>query len=133
VEVATRYSYALVPLGFGIWLAHCGYHLLTSYDTVVPTAVRFLHDLGWTGLGEPHWVAACCRRVADWVLPAELLCLDLGFLLSLYAGYRIALGTSSPWSRAVAAFVPWAVLITLLFAAGVWIVFQPMQMRGTLL
>jgi hypothetical protein len=27
---------------------------------------------------------------------------------------------------------PWAVLIVLLFAAGVWIVLQPMQMRGTL-
>jgi cytochrome c oxidase assembly factor CtaG len=133
VEVATRYSYALVPLGFGIWLAHFGYHLLTSSDTVVPTAVRFLHDLGWAGLGEPHWVAACCRKVADWVLPAELLCLDLGLLVSLYAGYRIALGTSSGWSRALGAFAPWAVLIILLFAAGVWIVFQPMQMRGTLL
>jgi hypothetical protein len=28
--------------------------------------------------------------------------------------------------------LPWAVLIGLLFAAGVWIVFQPMQMRGML-
>ena len=34
--------------------------------------------------------------------------------------------------QALAAFAPWAVLIVLLFAAGVWIVFQPMQMRGTL-
>ncbi len=36
-EVATRYSYALVPLGFSMWLAHYSFHLLTSYDTVVPT------------------------------------------------------------------------------------------------
>jgi hypothetical protein len=28
--------------------------------------------------------------------------------------------------------VPWAVLLVLLFAAGVWILLQPMQMRGTL-
>ena len=34
--------------------------------------------------------------------------------------------------HALKAFAPWAVLILLLFAAGVWIVFQPMQMRGTL-
>ena len=27
---------------------------------------------------------------------------------------------------------PWALLIVVLFAAGVWIVLQPMQMRGTL-
>jgi len=100
VEVATRYSYALVPLGFGTWLAHYSYHLLTSYDTVVPTAVRFAGDLGWTGLGEPHWVASCCRPVAEWILPLEILCLDLGLLLSLYAAYHIARGQSSRWSRA---------------------------------
>ncbi len=40
-EVATRYSYALVPLGFSMWLAHYSFHLLTSYDTVVPAAQRF--------------------------------------------------------------------------------------------
>ena len=35
-------------------------------------------------------------------------------------------------SRAIAAVAPWACLILLLFVAAVWIVFQPMQMRGTL-
>src|SRR5262249_54352265 len=37
LQVATRYAYALVPLGFGMWLAHYSFHFLTSYDTVVPT------------------------------------------------------------------------------------------------
>ena len=32
----------------------------------------------------------------------------------------------------VRAFLPWGVLIVALFAVGLWIVFQPMQMRGTL-
>jgi cytochrome c oxidase assembly factor CtaG len=45
-------------------------------------------------------------------------------LLSLYTGYRLA-----PTLKALA---PWALLMVLLFAAGVWILFQPMQMRGTL-
>jgi hypothetical protein len=30
------------------------------------------------------------------------------------------------------ALAPWALLLMLLFAAGIWLVFQPMQMRGTL-
>ena len=55
---------------------------------------------------------------------AELLFLDFGLLVSLYTAYRLA-----PNLKAV---VPWAVLLVLLFAAGVWIVLQPMQMRGTL-
>jgi cytochrome c oxidase assembly factor CtaG len=124
LEVATRYAYALVPLGFGMWLAHYCFHFLTSYDTAVPVAQRFAADLGLTSLGEPAWGSACCRPVTPWLLPLELLFLDVGLLLSLYTGYRLA-----PTLKALA---PWALLLVLLFAAGVWILFQPMQMRGTL-
>jgi cytochrome c oxidase assembly factor CtaG/polyferredoxin len=131
-EVATRYSYALVPLGFSMWLAHYSFHLLTSYDTVVPTTQRFALDLGWSALGQPQWVAACCRPVAEWLPRLEILFLDLGLLLSLYTGYRIALVQSPRLSQALWALAPWALLMTLLFAAGIWLVFQPMQMRGTL-
>jgi ferredoxin len=132
LELATRYAYALVPLGFAMWLAHYSFHFLTSYDTVVPTAQRFLHDLGWTALGEPDWVAACCRPVANWLPRLEILFLDVGLLLSLYTGYRIALVRSSRPSQTLGALAPWALLIGMLFALGIWLVFQPMQMRGTL-
>ena len=58
LEVATRYAYALMPLGFGMWLAHYCFHFLTSYDTVVPVAQRFAADLGLTWLGMPAWGCA---------------------------------------------------------------------------
>ena len=132
IEVATRYSYALVPVGLGMWLSHYSFHLLTSYDTVVPTAARFLSDLGSNVLGRPHWVAGCCRGAVDGLLELEIVFLDLGMLLSLYTSYRIALARSSRWSQRLWGLAPWAALIVLLFAAGVWIIFQPMQMRGTL-
>jgi cytochrome c oxidase assembly factor CtaG len=125
LDVATRYAYTLVPLGFGMWLAHYCFHFLTSYDTAMPAAQRFAADLGLTSLGAPAWGATCCRPVTPWLLPLELLFLDFGLLLSLYTGYRLA-----PTLKALA---PWALLLVLLFATGVWIVFQPMQMRGTLL
>jgi cytochrome c oxidase assembly factor CtaG len=131
-EVATRYCYALVPLGFSMWLAHYSFHLLTSYETVVPTAQRFVLDLGWQALGEPRWAAACCRPVGDWLLRLEVLFLDLGLLLSLYTGYRLALVQSPRPSQTLWTLAPWALLMVLLFVAGVWLVFQPMQMRGTL-
>jgi cytochrome c oxidase assembly factor CtaG/ferredoxin len=131
LKVATRYSFALVPLGFSMWLAHYSFHFLTSYDTVIPTAQRFIRDIGWSGMDEPLWVAACCRPVADWLPHLEILFLDLGFLLSLYTGCRISLSQSPRLSRALAALAPWAALITFLFALGVWLVLQPMQMRGT--
>jgi hypothetical protein len=131
-EVATRYSYALVPLGLGMWLSHYCFHFVTSYDTIVPVAARFVHDLGLTSLAQPHWLAACCRPVAEWLLRIEIVSLDLGLLLSLYVGYCISQAQPSRSPRALRAFAPWALLMSLLFAIGIWIVFQPMQMRGTM-
>jgi hypothetical protein len=132
-EVATRYSFALVPLGFGMWLSHYSFHFLTSYDTAVPTAQRFAADLGWQGLGEPEWACACCRPAAEWLPRLEILFLDLGLLLSLYTGYRLARAQAPRPAFALKALGPWALLLVLLFGAGVWIVLQPMQMRGTMM
>jgi cytochrome c oxidase assembly factor CtaG len=132
LDVATRFSYSLLPLGFGMWLSHYSYHFLGSCETVVPTAQRFVGDLGWQILGEPAWVLACCRPVAEWLPRLEIVSLDLGLLLSLYSGYRIALNQCPERLRAVRAFLPWGVLIVVLFATGVWIILQPMQMRGTI-
>jgi hypothetical protein len=132
LEVATRFSYALIPLGFGMWLAHYSFHFLISYDTIVPTTQRLAWDLGWTALGEPAWVASCCRSVGEWLPRLEIVFLDLGLLLSLFAAYRIAESQCPEPARVGKALAPWAVLSVLLFAIGVWIVLQPMQMRGIL-
>jgi cytochrome c oxidase assembly factor CtaG/polyferredoxin len=126
--VANRFIFALIPLGFAMWLAHYSFHLLTGYDAAIPAAQRFADDWGWPA-GEPDWVYACCRAVPAWLFRAEILCLDIGLLLSLYAGQRIARDQSL---RPLRALAPWALLMVFLFAAGVWTVLQPMQMRGTL-
>jgi hypothetical protein len=131
LDVATRFAYSLVPLGFGMWLAHYSFHFLASFEAVTPVIQRFASDLGFA-LGQPEWHCACCRPVADWLPRLEILFLDLGLLLSLYAGYRIALTQSERTSQALKIFAPWALLVIFLFAVGVWIVLQPMQMRGTL-
>ena len=91
---------------------------------------RVAGDLGMTLLGEPAWSWCCCGPVAAWLLRLELVFLDAGLVVSLYAAFRIA-EERTP-GRALRAFVPWAVLLLLLFAAGLWLVFQPMEMRGTL-
>jgi hypothetical protein len=131
VEVATHFSYALVPIGFSMWLAHYSFHFLASFDAMIPALQRCAGDLGWTLPGSPTEAGACCRPVADWLLRLEILLLDVGLLLSLYSAYRIAISRSDCRSQAFRMLWPWALLIGLLFAAGVWIVLQPMQMRGT--
>jgi cytochrome c oxidase assembly factor CtaG len=130
--VATRFAFALVPLGFGMWLAHYSFHFLTTYEGVVPTVQRFLADRGWAQFGLPDWSCAACVPAPAWLLRVEIVFLDLGLLLSLYTGYRIAHSPPRRMPQPLRAFAPWAVLIALLFALGIWIVFQPMQMRGTM-
>jgi cytochrome c oxidase assembly factor CtaG/ferredoxin len=130
LETATRFSFALIPIGFGMWLSHYSYHFLASCRAVVPAAQQFALRIGWPGVASPSWSDACCRTVPDWLPWFEINCLNLGMLLSLYSAYRIALARATDAGKAIA---PWALLILLLFAAGLWIVLQPMQMRGTLM
>jgi hypothetical protein len=130
-ETAIRYSYALAPLGFAMWLSHYSFHFLTSYDTAVPVVQRFAADVGMN-FGSPDWSSACCRPVSAWIPRLEIMFLDVGLLLSLYTGFRIAQNDSSGLSHTLMALAPWALVMGLLFAAGVWIVLQPMQMRGAM-
>jgi len=91
-EQRARLALALVPLGLATWAAHWGYHLLAGWAT------------------------------ARALLPLQLLLLDAGLLLSLYAAWRVA-GSAR---RAL----PWAAVAAALWIAGVWIFLQPMPMRG---
>src|SRR4030095_13970651 len=50
-----QYAYVLVPLGFGIWLAHYGFHFLTGLYTVIPVTQNAAASLGWPVLGTPRW------------------------------------------------------------------------------
>ena len=63
LEVATRFSYAMVPLGFSMWLAHYSFHFLTSLDAAIPAFQRFAGDLG---LGHPRGAGVGTR-----LLPAR--------------------------------------------------------------
>jgi hypothetical protein len=60
----------------------------------------------------------------------QTLFLDAGWLLALYLAWRIALTYAPRMREALRILVPWAGLSIILYAAGVWIFLQPMQMRG---
>ncbi|MBI3412332.1 MAG: cytochrome c oxidase assembly protein [Planctomycetes bacterium] len=130
-KVAARFVPSLVPMGCAMWLSHYCFHFFTSYETIIPVGQRFLRDHGWS-TESPHWLASCCRPVTDGLLRLEIVFLDLGLLLSLYTAYAIARELEPAWNRRLGALAPWAILIVLLFYAGIWIVFQPMEMRGTM-
>ena len=100
-NVTCSFTLALVPVGFSMWLAHFSNHFFAWWGTLT-------------------------SRIPS----LELCFLNLGLLLTLYASWRVANRFAERGRRALAAMLPWAVLAGTLYAAGVWIVFQPMQMRG---
>lgn len=113
--VVNRFARCLVPLGFGMWLAHYGFHFFTGFLTLIPVTQAAC------GVAAPSWhLVGLPERM---VLPMEMGFLGLGALGSLVTAYRIAGGARR-------AFAPWAALIATLFAAAVWIMNQPMDMRG---
>ena len=126
-QIAVNFAYGLVPFGFGMWLAHYGYHLLTGAFVVVPVAQRAAADVfGWSVLGAPLWRLTGMRPGA--VLPIQIGFILLGAMGSFAAAFRIAeRDYSGRTGRSVA---PWALVVIVLAVAAVWLVAQPMDMRG---
>jgi polyferredoxin len=129
LALATRYAYTLVPLGFGVWLAHYAFHFLTGFWTFIPVSQSALKDLGWPVLGKPRWQLGGLPVAV--VYPLEIALLGLGLVGSWVVAYRLA-RKDSP-ARPERSFVPWAALSVLLWLAAVWLLSQPMEMRGTFL
>ncbi len=99
---------------------------------MIPVTQRFAAQWGVDGLGAPRWSCSCCGPVSDWIVRAEIVFLDLGLLASLYVVYRIAAGYGESFLARMRTALPWAGLVSLLFAVGVWILLEPMEMRGTM-
>ncbi|HEY0794057.1 MAG TPA: cytochrome c oxidase assembly protein [Chthoniobacterales bacterium] len=117
----------LAPLGAGLWIAHFTFHLFAGSHTPVPILQRLLMDLHWLPASLPLWAPR------SWAFPelldGEILVMDVALLLSLLALWRTA-RRLVPGGKALRVGLPWIMLAVLMYLAGVWIVFQPMQMRG---
>lgn len=129
-EVFARLAIALVPVGAGMWAAHFTLHLVAGWAGVVPVAQRLLADAG-VAAGVPDWSLSHAAELGAWLRSVEILLLDAGLLLSLHSGWRIA-GALSDEARRSRLWLPWALVAVGLWLVGVWLVFQPMEMRGTM-
>jgi len=79
-------------------------------------------------LGVSMWAAHLLFHAASvWTMASvswlQVVILEAGLLFTLYIAWRVA-------QSEIKLFAPWAGVACLLFAAGIWIFFQPMQMRG---
>ena len=102
-DVTRRFVLAFVPIGVAMWAAHLFYHFATAWNASL-----------------------------TWLTPVQLLLLDAGLLLTLYVLWQLARQYSKYVGQAISLILPWALVSCGLYCLGVWIFFQPMQMRGVM-
>jgi polyferredoxin len=120
------YAVALVPFGFGVWVAHYAFHLLTGALTIVPvTQAAAIDALGWPALGEPVWTWVGLQPGTVRPLQVGLVimgaCGSIGLLLAL-AQRDARPGRARP--------LRWVALVAVLAVTALWTFAQPMEMRG---
>ena len=129
VAVAVRYSYVLAPLGFGIWLAHYGFHFLTGLYTLVPVTQAALAELGWAVMGQPRWGVPGIAPIVVQVI--EFGFVFLGLLGSLLLSYSITAAEKVDHPSRI--FVLWAAVAVIVTLGALWLMSQPMEMRAVTL
>jgi hypothetical protein len=117
----------LIALGFGFWIAHNLFHLLTGVLSIFPVMTHFFSFRG--APFDPNW------RLSQFVPSRFLFPLTAGVtalygLMAVYLTFRISLRDFG--RRGVLALWPMLIFVLIFLSIGVWILAQPMEMRGTI-
>ena len=127
-ELLCRFSMSLVPMGAAMWSAHFLSHLNAGWNSGWTTLQQAASR--WHVPGSPTCAIFFPLIGAGTMRILQTLLLDAGLLLALYLAWRIALVYAPRVGDAFRLFAPWAGIATALYITGVWLLLQPMQMRG---
>ncbi len=122
------FGYMFIPIGLAMHLAHNLSHLLLEGGGIVPAAQRAVALYTSLSLGTPEWPAPALAS-GSVVSLLQLTVLVWFFLLSLHAGYRLALRFYPSPRAASRALMPMATLSLLFTVIGIVLLSQPMGMR----
>ncbi len=122
-RLLTQYTFTLVPIGVGVWAAHYAFHFFTGFWAFVPIVRHLIGPSHSPGNG---MVSPLVPPQA--LFPFELGLLGLGWVGSILVAYRLA-SKDAP-RRIWPVLLPWALVATLILAAAVWLLMQPMEMRA---
>lgn len=123
-----RWAVAVVVLGVGFWAAHYLFHFLTGAASIVPVFEHFLALRGFDV--DPNWRLAQLIPTA-WLFPLGAGLVSVATALALGATAAIALRDFG--RRGALAMWPMGLFLLAVAALQVWVLGQPMEMRGTLL
>jgi cytochrome c oxidase assembly factor CtaG/polyferredoxin len=145
--ISSRFALGLLPLGLTMWAAHLIFHLGTGLPSLWPSLQQAVSDLtslpvisalhlGGSSnhalhypLGIPHWATGSGIQ-AETLEQIQFVLLDAGFLISLYVGWKLALQFVGEQGRPILLWATWALPVSSLYALGLWILTQPMDMGG---
>lgn len=131
-HTVAEFAPAFVPIGFGVWIGHYGFHFLIGALSIIPVFQTFLIDHRIYLLGtEPNWALASAVPDTGLIGLIQVVALVGGFLWSLIIANRVA--TRLYRRDAPMGLFPWALLLLGLMLATIAIFSQPMEMRGTIL
>ena len=151
-----RAALSLLPLGLGMWAAHLCFHLVTAAGSLPAALHQAALDLHLSRLPAPAWAAGQSLLAPEALLQLQFGLLDAGLLFALYLGWRMVRATpvsgpgegfvgrtnvSAPalhpqriarlsLGKSLAHLAPLASIVLLLYAAGIWLLLEPMRMRG---
>lgn len=143
-SVLCRIAVALLPLGLAMWAAHLSFHLASTTPSVPIILQHVESDLAENSIAKHLLVSMqpmpqVCRPMDLMLMPGskgfdllsiQLLILDLGLLLSLYAGWRFIRESVVSKGRTAVMLALWATGAGSFYALCTWIFTLPMEMRG---
>lgn len=121
-DTVAAFAPAFVPIGFGIWLAHYGFHFLIAPLSIIPVLQEFLGMVG-------EWERFSVSVDLNLIGLLQVVALLGGFLGSLVVAQKAALRLYG--KQSFAGLMPWALVLLLLMVAAYQVFSMPMEMRGT--
>ncbi|MBA3533390.1 MAG: FesM [Ardenticatenales bacterium] len=131
-ETIARFAPGMVPIGAGMWAAHYAFHFFSGALALIPVLQSFIEEtIGADLLGKPRWDLAGLLTLNQ-ILVVESFFLYAGLLGSLLLSWLIAAQVYRTQRRTLLGWLPWATLFLLMLGTGMWIMLNPMEMRGTI-
>ena len=131
-QTISSFAPSIIPLGAGMWAAHYSFHFFTGGLTLLPVVQSFVDDaFGAQYLGKPRWDLAEILSYNQIIL-LESIFLYTGLIGSLLVAWLIAVQLYRTRQQALRGWLPWAVLFVVMLGTGLWIMLNPMEMRGTI-
>jgi hypothetical protein len=128
-QLIQRFSLAMIPLAAGMWGAHFAFHFVAGWNSAWPVFQRVFGNLGLGVSGQALASLSLHFSVHNLRIFQTGL-LDIGLLVTLYLGWRLAREYAPKLRLAFHLVAPWSGVAIFLYWFGVWACLQPMQMRG---